>query len=367
MNGQASDDAGAISIAIAICGAIFLLYFFSDRILSIWQSVIVPIGYGWAWVAGTDFGAQVMALVKRDPQTMIKLPAYLAHLSPEQLKEMGYSEAKRYGDYIHRMTSLLVGPALIYVGFRFLRHSRMDDHTMFGVYMGIPAIVAVIKRFPGREWMQDVVDASKMDMFSGKISLQAPITPWRYAELYGLATTDERGQLVAFDSDKAAAVLQLTLGPRLTTVEALEKGKNGRVWTELMKQIPPSDRKTAAVTATKGHLYEKTAIIGLLRLMSRVMIVDYGPLSFLRHMDIALFDAVASCGRRTALAAGCGIMGQFRHEVEIFTAAKGAMKPEPDAGCKWGAAWLEEALITDPYERPWTESDDIWASFDPWL
>jgi hypothetical protein len=367
MNGNYSDDAGAISVAIAVCAAIFLVYFYSDRILSVWQAAIVPVSYCWAWLAKTDPGALLMTWIKRDPEVMAKLPDYLAQLTPQQLKDMGYVEAKRYGDYIHRVTTLIAGPLFIYGGFRFYKHSRMLNPQMFKVYEGVPAITAVIKTFPGREWMSDVVDASRMNLFEGKIGLQAPITPWRFAEIYKLIEVDERNALKSFDKEKAAAVLQQTVGPKFTSIKALETGSYGRIWRTLMAQIPESDRKNAAIAATKGHIYEKTVIIGLLRMMSRVMVVDYGPLTFLRYQDIAFYDAVCSCGRRVGLVAGSGIMAQFRHEVEVYMAAKGAMKPEEDAGGRWAADWLEEALKTDPYERPWTESDDIWASFDPWL
>ncbi|MDC6536513.1 hypothetical protein LN429_15520 [Pseudomonas syringae] len=368
MNGNnGSDDAGAISVLIAFAALIFLLYHFSDRILGIWQWLIVPVSQVWGWLATTEIGQQLMPLFKRDPATVHKIPEYLASLQPAQLKAMGYVEAKRYGDYVHRFTTLIFSPILIYAGYRCFKHSRMQDPQMFRVVVGIPSIVQLIKQMPGREWMNDVVDASKMDLFGGKIALQAPLTPWRMAEIYNLCEVDDKKQLVRFETEKAAAVFNLTLGPLFTTIEALEKGKYGRAWNTLIKQIPPQDREKAAIAATKGHLYEKTVIIGLIRMMGRLMIVEFGPLSFLRYQDVAFFDAVCSCGRRTSFVAGSGIMGQFRHEVEIYNTSKGTMKPELDAGGRWAAAWLEEALRKDPYERPWVESDDIWASFDPWL
>ncbi|WP_415384860.1 hypothetical protein [Pseudomonas aeruginosa] len=368
MNGNSgSDDAGAISILIILVAVLFLIFHFSDRILSVWQALIVPVSHGWAWLAATELGQQLMPMMKRDPQIIAKIPAYLESLSPEQLKSLGYTEAKRYGDYVHRLTTAVVGPLFIYIGFRCFKHSRMEDPGMFRVIKGIPAIVQTLKRIPGREWMNDIIDASKLDLFNGKIALQAPLTPWRMAEIYQLFELDEQKKIKRFDKEKAAAIFNQTLGQEFTTVDALEKGKYGRVWKALINQLPAQDRKAASQAATKGHLYEKTVIIGLIRMMGRVMIVDYGPLAFLRYQDVAFFDAVSSCGRRTSFVAGSGIMGQFRHEVEIFNASKGTMKPEKDAGGKWAADWLEEALKTDPYERPWVESDDIWASFDPWL
>ncbi|MFK4136599.1 hypothetical protein ACI2KR_30675 [Pseudomonas luteola] len=367
MNNTSSEDGGAVSVIIFVIAIIFLIFHFSDRILSIWQHAIVPVAYCWGWLAETPIGQQLMPLLHRDPQVVARIPAYLASLGPEQLKALSYSGAKQYGDYVHRFTSLIVGPALIIIGFRCYRHNRMSDPRMFKVIMGIPAITDVLKSMPGREWMRDVVDASKLPLFSGKIALQAPITPWRMAELYGLYKMDESNKLTAFDRDKACAIYQNTVGRPFTSIEALAKGPYARLWAELMSQLPKEDRESAAKAATKGHLYEKTVIIGLIRMMGQIMIVNYGPLTFMRYRDIAFYDALCSCGRRVSLAAGAGIMGQFRHEVEVYRASKGSIAPTLTAGSEWAADWLEEALRTDPFERPWVETDDIWADFDPWL
>lgn len=365
MNNSNADDAGAISILLLFLGLLYGLWYYSDRILDVWRDVIVPIAQLWAWVSTTELGASLARTLNRDPAKLQAIPAYLASLSPQQLKAAGYAEAKLYGDYVHRFTSLILGPAMLYVAYRFHQHSKMMDPLMFRVISGIPAITSTIKKMPGREWMNDVIDTSKLPLFEGKIGFQAPITPWRMAEIYKLVEVDERDQVKAFDKERAAAVYAKTLGPKFTTVANLEKGAYGRAWNALMAQIPAADRKAAAQAAIKGHLYEKTVIIALIRQMSRLMIVDYGPLMFMRYIDIAFFDAICSCGRRTAFAAGCGIMGQFRHEVSMYLASKGAVQPEEAAGAMWAADWLEEALNTDPMEKPWEESQDIWADFDP--
>jgi hypothetical protein len=361
-----SDDAGAISIVALFCAALFALWYFSGQILSWWQAIIVPFSHLWAWLSTTEIGVKLAGMLNRDPAVLQKMPAYLASLNPESLKEMGYTEAKRYGDYIHRFTTLVFGPLFIIWGFKLLRHSNMNDPLMFRVTKGIPAITSILKTLPGREWMADVVDTSKMDMFNGKIALQAPVTPWRFAELYGIVECDEHGAMVSFDKEKAAAAYCATFGKKFTTIDALAKGDYGKAWKALLDQLPPQDRPNAMKAAAKGHLYEKTVVIALLRQMSRVMIIDYGPLMHVRYKDIAFFDAICSCGRRTAFAAGAGLMGQFRHEVAIYNASKGDLEPEEKAGGDWAASWLEEALRTDPHERPWVESDDVWQRFDPW-
>ena len=94
----------------------------------------------------------------------------------------------------------------------------------------------------------------------------------------------EMKKIKRFDREKAAAIFNQTLGQEFTTIEALEKGKYGRVWKALINQLPAQDRKAASQAATKGHLYEKTVIIGLIRMMGRVMIVDYGPLAALESL-----------------------------------------------------------------------------------
>ncbi len=366
MNNSNADDAGAISILLLFIALLYGLWYFSDEILNVWRNMLVPVSYAWAWFSATDVGAMLAKALGREPAKLQAIPPYLASLTPEQLKAAGYGEAKKYGDYVHRFTVLIVSPLMLLLAYRFHQHSKMMDPVMFGVISGIPAITKTIKKMPGREWMNDVIDASKMPLFDGKIGFQAPITPWRMATLYGLVTVDEKNQVTAFDKERAAEVYVKTLGPRFKSLADIEKGPYAQAWAALMKQIPSQDRAAAAKAALKGHLYQKTAVIALIRQMSRLMVVDYGPLMFMRYKDIAFYDAICSCGRRTAFAAGAGIMGQFRHEVSMYLASKGTVQPEPMSGAMWAADWLEEAVRTDPMEKPWEESQDIWEDFDPW-
>lgn len=366
MNNSHADDAGAISIFLLFVGLLYGLWYFSDRILDVWRDVIVPVAHAWAWVSTTEAGASLAKLFHRDPAKLQAIPAYLASLTPEQLKAAGYGEAKKYGDYVHRFTSLLVAPLMLIAAYRFHQHAKMMNPVMFGVISGIPAITRVIKKMPGREWMNEVIDASEKPLFSGEIGFQAPITPWRLATLYGLVELDEKDQVKSFDKERAATVFAKTLGAQFKTLDDIEKGQYAKLWAALMKQVPAADRPAAARAALKGHLYQKTAVIALIRQMSRLMVVDYGPLMFMRYKDIAFYDAICSCGRRTAFSAGAGIMGQFRHEVSMFLASKGTVQPEPQAGALWAADWLEEAVRTDPMEKPWEESQEIWDDFDPW-
>lgn len=365
MNNSNADDAGAISIFLLFVAMLYGLWYFSDRILDVWRDGIVPIAHAWAWVSTTEVGAALAKFFNRDPAKLQAIPAYLASLTPEQLKAAGYGEAKKYGDYVHRFTALIIAPLMLYTAYRFHQHAKMMNPVMFGVIEGIPAITKTIKKMPGREWMNDVIDASTLPLFEGQIGFQAPITPWRMATLYGLVEVDEKNQVKSFDKERAAAVFAKTLGPTFKTVTDIEKGPYARAWAALMKQVPDGDRAAAAKAAAKGHLYQKTAVIALIRQMSRLMVVDYGPLMFMRYKDIAFYDAICSCGRRTAFSAGAGIMGQFRHEVSMYLASKGAVQPEPQAGALWAAGWLEEAVKTDPMEKPWEESQEIWEDFDP--
>lgn len=365
MNNSNAEDSGAIAMLLLLLVLIWGIWYYSDHILDAWRSLIIPVAQFWAWVSSTELGGQLSAMLGREPAKLQAIPPYLESLTPEQLKEAGFSEAKKYGDYVHRFTSLIVSPLMLFVAYKFLQHSKMMDPKMFGVIKGIPAITKVIKQMPGREWMRDIADASELPMYEGPIGLQAPITPWRLARLYALVEIDEKGQLASFNSERAADVYRKTLGAEFKGIDVLRKGPYGRAWTALINQVPAKDRDAATKAAIKGHLYEKTVIIALIRQMSRLMVVDYGPLMFMRYKDVAFFDAIRSCGRRTAFASGAGIMAQFRHEVSMYNASKGKVSPEPFAGPLWAADWLEEALNTDPMEEPWAESQEIWDQFDP--
>ncbi|HGP3158561.1 TPA: hypothetical protein ACLG1R_003244 [Pseudomonas aeruginosa] len=363
---QDNQESGIIALAILIALAIFLFWHYADRILGLWQILIVPVARFVAWFASTDIGGELAKLLKQDPKTLARIPEYVGHLSPEQLKQLGFGGAKRYGDYVHRWTTLVVGPLMIFTGWRLMKH-RDQSGAVFGVIEGVPALAKKLSEGSGREWMKQVKDLTKVAMFDGPIGQQAPITPWRWAEIYKLAKTDEQRQLVELDHERTRRTYLKTLGRRFTSIEALQKGPNGWIWNELMKQVRDDERKSVADYAIRGHLYEKTVIITLLRGMTTTMIVNFGPLQPLRHKDLAFFDAICSVGRRTCFASASGILGQYRYEVEMLRASKGKIAPEPGRGVEWAVAWLEEALRTDPYEQPWFESDDIWLDFDPML
>jgi len=368
MNNAQSDsrDNDLWVLIILIAGAIFLFWHFTDKILGVWQAIIVPVGNLVAWIASTELGAMVARLLKQDPETLARIPPYIQGLGPEQLKTLGYSGAKRYGDYVHRWTTLVLSPAMIFVGWRLLKHSTQDG-AMFGVIVGVPAMARKLATGIGREWMANVKDLTKAAMFEGAIGDQAPITPWRLAELYGLAKVDDNRHLLELDRTRTHQVFLRTLGRRFTSIADLQAGPYGWLWTELMSQIRKDERKSACDYALRGHLYEKTVIIALMRGMIQTMIVNIGPLAPLRHKDLAFYDAVSSVGRRTCYAAACGIMAQYRYEVELLRTAKGKINPELGKGADWAVDWLEEALVTDPYEQPWFESDDIWLDFEPML
>ncbi|HCL3477147.1 TPA: hypothetical protein N2A87_006967, partial [Pseudomonas aeruginosa] len=229
-------ESGLIAVAILIALAIFLFWHYADRILGLWQMLIVPVARFVAWFAGTDLGGELAKLLKQDPKILARIPEYVGHLSPEQLKQLGFAGAKRYGDYVHRWTTLVVGPLMIFTGWKLMKH-RDQNGAVFGVIEGVPALAKKLSEGSGREWMQQVKDLTKVAMFDGPIGQQAPITPWRWAEIYKLAKTDDQRQLVELDHERTRRTYLKTLGRRFTSIDALQKGPNGWIWTELMKQI----------------------------------------------------------------------------------------------------------------------------------
>lgn len=363
---QNDNDTGFFAVVILILLGLWLLFHYNDKVLLLWQASMVFFGQGAAWLAGTEVGIKLMHALDRDPATIQKIAASVGKLDAAGLKSLDYAGAYKYGDYLHRVTTLVLAPVMIYIGLRLHKHSSMDN-SAFGVIVGVPAMAKVLANGAGRGWMREVKDLTKAPLFEGPIAEQAPITPWRLAMMYGIAQVDEYRQLKAFDMERAAKFYEGTLGNLFTSVEALSKGSMGELWQRLLSQIPAGERKSAIDYAVKGHLYEKTVVIALFRGMNKSMIVDPGPLQVIRYKDLAMFDALFSASRRTSFAAGAGIMGQYRYEVALYNATKpkGAMKPEEKTGAQWGAQWLEEALRTDPFESPWCEGDDVWKNFDP--
>jgi len=363
---QNDNDTGAFSVLILLLLLGWALFAYSDRILVLWQHSMLFFGRGWSWLADTQLGALLMRGLNRDPALIKQITSGVAVLDGPALKALSYSGAYQYGEYMHRLTTLVVSPLLIFIGIRLHKHASMDA-DVFGIIKGVPAIAQVLAKGAGRGWMREIKDLSKHPLFEGPINLQAPITPWRLATLYGIANIDDYRQLQAFDMGRAVRVFSKTLGRPFTSVEDLEKGPLGEIWKRLLNQIPPKERPGAIAFALKGHIYEKTIIVALMRGMGQTMIVDPGPLQIIRYKDIAMFDAMCSVGRRTCYASGSGILGQYRYEVSLYNATtqKGAMKPEPEIGAQWAANWLKEALETDPFESPWIETEDIWKEFDP--
>ncbi|HFD3911833.1 TPA: hypothetical protein ACF3SN_007196, partial [Pseudomonas aeruginosa] len=171
---QDSQESGLIAVAILIALAIFLFWHYADRILGLWQMLIVPVARFVAWFAGTDLGGELAKLLKQDPKILARIPEYVGHLSPEQLKQLGFAGAKRYGDYVHRWTTLVVGPLMIFTGWKLMKH-RDQNGAVFGVIEGVPALAKKLSEGSGREWMQRVKDLTKVAMFDGPIGQQAPI------------------------------------------------------------------------------------------------------------------------------------------------------------------------------------------------
>ncbi|WP_455233566.1 hypothetical protein [Geopseudomonas aromaticivorans] len=363
---QNDNDTGAIAYVILLIIVLWLLYAYNDKILAIWQFIFVGIGHVVAWIASTDLGAQLVVALKRDPAKIQAIPAYIATLDAAGLKKLDYMGAKQYGDYLHRISTIVIGPALIYFGMKLHKHSSMDS-AVYGIYVGVPAIAKQLAKGAGRYWMSEVKDLSKVPLYEGPMSLQAPITPWRFAVMYNLVTTDEFKQVVTFDMQRAISAYEKTLGRRFKSIAELEAGPLGEVWRRVINQLPAKEHKTAGEVVSRGHIYEKTVIISLMLAMGRTQLVDAAPLQAVtRYKDLAMFDAICSVGRRTAFAAGGAIMAQYRYERAIYnsTSKKGALTPDPGVGAIWAARELEEAVRTDPMEMPWCEESDIWKNFD---
>ncbi len=166
-------------------------------------------------------------------------------------------------------------------------------------------------------------------------------------------TLDEK----VLNHEVAFAVFTKQLGEHFNSWHDLLHSKYGWLAKNIREAIPFEQQREAIDYALQGHLYQSTALLGLLSTARCFGVVTTHELLALKKQNRALWYALASVGRKVVFVEGAGIIAQFHHEIQMKQQLGQEHAPKSiPTFVEPAVVGLERALAEEHCDRQWCDT-----------